>query len=284
MVAILLFLLAFLGASPASQPAPLAEQPVVAARPPATSAAALLADELGAPPPDLAYRSFLPIIANQPTGCQPIPGVQYISLSTVGPPTDRPAEQHADLNLALRGYQVTSAYLGLVSYGPGEDPRAPQLNTLFGDGRLPAFTTAYRVYDWNWACNCRGGLITQWPVTLLGLGVTPGEVLRLPDSGYDIGQGYDARVLYATQNRLTLKYTREDNVVSGYTLHLENVCVEPSLLALYRAWNDAGRAELPALRAGQPLGRAMGPEVGVAIRDNGSFMDTRSRNDWWRSK
>jgi len=116
------------------------------------------------------------------------------------------------------------------------------------------------------------------------MGVTPGEVLRLPDSGYDIGSGYEALVLYATKERITLKYTREDNVVSGYTLHVENVCVEPSLLALYQAWNDAGRGRLPALRGGQPLGRAQGVEIGVAIRDNGAFMDPRSRWDWWRSK
>jgi hypothetical protein len=29
------------------------------------------------------------------------------------------------------------------------------------------------------------------------------------------------------------------------------------------------------------LGRATGAEVGVAIRDKGSFMDPRSLKDWW---
>jgi hypothetical protein len=116
------------------------------------------------------------------------------------------------------------------------------------------------------------------------MGVTPGEVLHLPDSGYSIGSGYEALVLYATEDQLTLKYTREDHVVYGYTIHLENICVEPSLLALYQAWNDAGRGELPALRGSQPLGRARGGEIGVAIRDTGSFMDPRSRKDWWQGK
>jgi hypothetical protein len=89
-------------------------------------------------------------------------------------------------------------------------------------------------------------------------------------------------VLYASTNRITIKYTNNDNVEQGYTLHVENVCVEPRLLALYQALNSAGRGRLPALRAGQAFGRALGSEIGVAIRDYGTFMDPRSRKDWWR--
>jgi hypothetical protein len=76
----------------------------------------------------------------------------------------------------------------------------------------------------------------------------------------------------------------EDQVVWGHTIHVENVCVEPSLLALYRAWNDPGRGEPPALFGGQSLGRARGDEIRVAIRDTGRFMDPRSRGDWWQGK
>ena len=116
------------------------------------------------------------------------------------------------------------------------------------------------------------------------MGVTPNELIYPPASGYDIGSGYEVLVLYATEERITLKYTREDNVVLGYTIHVENICVEPSLLALYRSWNDAGRARLPALRAGQPMGRARSSEIGVVIRDTGQFWDPRSRNEWWQGK
>jgi hypothetical protein len=232
----------------------------------------------------ITYYAFLPLVARQPTGCAPIPGVQYNTLDVDGPPTDRPAEQHADLNLALRGYEVSSAYAGLVDYGGSGDPNAPQLDTLFADRRLPAFPTVYQVYDWDWEHNRRGDLLTQYDVTLAGMAVAPGEVLHLPDSGYNLGNGYEALVLYATEERITLKYTREDNVVLGYTIHVENVCVEPRLLALYQDSNDAGRAELPALRGGQPFGRAREGEIRVAIRDAGTFMDPRSRRDWWQSK
>jgi hypothetical protein len=108
-----------------------------------------------------------------------------------------------------------------------------------------------------------------------------GETLHVPDSGYGIGSGYEVLVLYASESRITLKYTRDDNVLYGYTLHLEGICVEPNLLALYRARDAAGRDSLPALRPRQAFGRAASGEVGVVIRDTGAFMDPRSRNDWW---
>ena len=216
--------------------------------------------------------------------CAPIPGESYGVLSVLPPPTDRPAEEHADLNLALRGYEPTDAYKGLVDYSGGTDPNAPQLPGLFADDRTGTFSNVYQVHHWDWGCNCRGSLITDPEVTLVGLQVTPGETIHVPHSGYDIGGGYQVLVLYASAERITLKYTREDNVVWGYTLHVEDVCVEPDLLALYQTWNDEGRSHLPALRAGQAFGRARRGEIGVAIRDTGAFMDPRSRKDWWQGR
>jgi len=230
----------------------------------------------------LTHSVYLPFAARTSGICEPIPGVAYGSLDVNGPPADPPAEQHPDLNLSLRGSEITDAYRGLVDYAGASDPRAPQLYTLFADQRVPAFPTVSQVYDWDWECNCRGGLLTDWEVTLAGMAVDPGEVLALPDSGYNIGSGYEALVLYASETQITLKYTREDNVVYGYTIHVESVCVEPSLLALYRSCNEAGRDKLPALRENEPFGRARNGEIGVAIRDAGRFLDPRSRKDWWQ--
>jgi len=226
----------------------------------------------------ITYYQYLPIILKPP--CGPIPHQSYGSLTTEGPPTDRPAEVHADLNLSLRGYERTDAYKGLVEYGR-DDPQAPQLRGLFADHRIPTFSNVYRVYNWDWGTNSRGVLIPSPPVTLLGLAATPCEIVRVPRSGYTIGSGYEVLVLYAHPDRITLKYTREDNVVYGYTLHLENICVDPNLVAFYQSWNAASRGQLPALRPGQAFGRVCGSELRIAIRDCGSFMDPRSRGDWW---
>jgi hypothetical protein len=137
------------------------------------------------------------------------------------------------------------------------------------------------VYGWDWNANARGALIDTPPVTLLGLQTRAGEIINTPGGGGDLGEGNVALVLYASATRITLKYTREDNVVDGYTVHIEKVCVEPKLLAMYQQMNTAKRGALPALRPGQPLGRATGSEIGVVIRDKGTFMDPRSRKDWW---
>jgi hypothetical protein len=234
----------------------------------------------------ITYYIYLPIIT-EPEACEPIPGETYDVLSVNPPPTDRPAEIHADLNLSMRGYELTNAPKVLVDYNGSGDGNAPQLPGLFADNRTAVISDVYRVYDWNWSCNCRGALLANWPVTLAGLATTPGETVHVPDSGYAIGalaNGYEVLVLYAALDRITLKYTREDNVVHGYTLHVENVCVEPSLLALYQERNAAGRGTLPALHPGQAFGRAKGSTIGVAVRDNGTFMDPRSRKDWWRGR
>ena len=211
-------------------------------------------------------------------------GESYGTLSIVGAPSDRPAAEHADLNLALRGYVSSDAYRGLIDLDGTSDYRAPQLPGLFADERTGEFTNVYQVHHWDWASNSRGGRITDPEVTLAGLATERGETIHVPVSGYSIGQGYSVLVLYADTERITLKFTGEDNVIYGYTLHLEGICVDPNLRSLYAQMNATGRSRLPALRMGQAFGRAIDAEIGVAIRDNGRFMDPRVRKDWWRGR
>jgi len=228
----------------------------------------------------------MPIVAHT-EGCQPIPGESYTTQTAYPPGPHIPAEMHPDLNLAIQGWVSSSAPRQLVDYAGSHDANAPQFHGLFAQRRLPTFATAYQVYSWDWA-HMRRGPLTAWPpVTALGLRTTPGETLHVPDSGYGIGNGYAVLVLYASDERITLKYTREDNVVSGYTFHVDGVCVEASLLALYQEDNRGERFAqphpLPALRSRQAIGRAIGNKVVIAIRDTGTLMDPRSRLDWWRA-
>ena len=153
----------------------------------------------------------------------------------------RPAQAHADKNLALRGYTPnTDAGLRreLVNYGADDPTRPPQFATLFQPARVPPLSGFYRVHDWNWSPSpepgTRGAPLTTWPVTALGLQVTPGEALHVPVSAYDIGQGYEVIVLYADERRVALRYAREDSAgAQGYTVHLDGLCTDPNLLALY---------------------------------------------------
>ena len=239
-------------------------------------------------PPGLSYayasgassRLYIPVMIRG-TVCPPL-AQSYAILSADPPGPAMPAQEHPDHNLAVRGYQVVDEDCRLLDYGGEHDPLAPQLAGLFGAPRLPDMASTYQVRNWDWSHMRPGSLITTPSVSALGLKATPGETLHVPESGYTIGSGCEVLVIYAATDRITLKYTREDNVVQGYTLHVDRICVDPALLALYRACDDTGRAYLPALRPGQPLGRARDDQVIVAIVDSGTFMDPRSRLDWWK--
>lgn len=223
----------------------------------------------------------MPIVDAGVDPCTPVPGDGFTRFPHGSTPTDRPAAEHPDINLAIRGWSPTGGALGLVDYGGDTDLLAPKLHTMFAPDRVPTFTSNHQVSQWDWATGTRAGAITDPEVTLSGFGTTPGEVLELPEGGYEIGLGMEAMVLFVTDDMITLKYTAEDSVAYGYAIHMVGVCVDPRLRALYDELNAAGRTELPALRGSQPFARARGTEVLVAIRDTGAFMDPRSRKDWW---
>jgi len=263
-------------APPAPTPTPPQPEPTTSEAPPPapTPTSTPTPDPAPAPAPEVKPSSVDP--------CAPIPGENYGTLPIVGPPTDRPAAEHGDINLSLRGFSRTESTLSLIDMSGPTDNRAPQLAGLFADNRTGVFNNVYRANHWDWGTNSRGGPVTDFDVTVAGFKVEPGETIHVPEAGYEIGQGYAVLVLYADQERVTLKYTGEDSVVGGYTIHIEGVCPAPELLTLYTQMNDGGRGQLPALRAKQALGRARSNEIQVAIRDTGRFMDPRVRKDWWR--
>ena len=261
------------------------------------------------PTPTPAARVYLPLTLKPPPPyiCPTSSANSYASGEARqydGDDPVRPAVAHADKNLALRGI-VSNADAGLrrelVNYGTDDPTQPPQFATLFDPYRVPPLNGFYRVHDWNWAKppapGSRGDPLTTWPATALGLQVTPGEVLHVPISAYDIGQGYEVIVLYADERRVALRYAREDSAgAQGYTVHVDGLCTDPNLLALYTQLDapDGPRYAyrppnqrpytypLPVLPAGKPIGVARGWEVVVAIVDTGSFMDPRSCNEWWQ--
>ena len=188
----------------------------------------------------------------------------------------------AEVNLFARGYVTATALLDLVDPDGPADPFAPRLYTLFSDKRIPPIKAVYQLYRWDELCGCRSALIDTPQVTMATFAVNSSEMLRLPESGYNLGEGFNAMVLYADAERITLAYTRDDNPVRGYVIYLEGVAVEANLLALYQQMDHAGRGELPGLRIGQAFARTTSAELKLAIRDAGGFMDPRSRKDWWK--
>ena len=218
--------------------------------------------------------------------CPPTSQRSYAAIPVVGPPTDHPDYLHGDLNLALRGYVPAEGELGLVTINGPTAADPPQLYHLFGDERTPHFTSVYRVHHWLWNCEehgCRGDVLHRH--TLLGMATSPGEAIEAPMRSAEIyGGGYRALVLYADQERITLGYTRDDSVANGYAVHVEGLCTDPNLLARYRQTNAEGRGALPAIRPNEVIGTALSTEIAVSIRDRGSFLDPRSRKDWWQGR
>ncbi|MFZ5365834.1 MAG: hypothetical protein ACOZBZ_00895 [Patescibacteria group bacterium] len=188
------------------------------------------------------------------------------------------SELNPDWNLDILGYKSISGNLNFINFQHETDPRAPQFNTLIEGNLAPSVTSLYQI----------GGIKKPDDApadfaTLVGFSTNANQAILVPNSGYDIGGGYEVLVIYADQNSITLKYTPDDNIaVAGYTLYLENIRVDPALVAYYNQLNQAGRDELPALMAGMKIGEAIGNEILVAIRDTGTFLDPRWLNDWWK--
>ena len=218
--------------------------------------------------------------------CPESSGASFTTVPVTGGGISHPDSEHADLNLALRGYSPIDVATSLFDKDGPVDDDPPQLAGIFGDYRAPAFGQAYRVNDWDWNCGgsgCRLGPLDHVAATLVTLAAGAGESLGIPHRRAQIyGGGYKALVLYAEPTRITLGYTRDDSVANGYTVHLEDICVDPNLVALYRSSNAAGRGFLPALREDEVLGTAPNGAVLVAVRDRGVFFDPRSRLDWWQ--
>ncbi len=247
-------------------------------------------------PAVLTPRAYLPLIQKACTTGQTYGQGLVYKRETDNPL--RPAYNHADKNLGLRSYALDPTVTGLNMqirdiYGPTSDVNAPNLQTMFNPPRVPNVLNTYDVYNWLWASSPLPGtrdtvpVSTAWPITVVGAQVTPGETIRTPSSGYDLGQGVAAIVLYAATDRITLHYTRDDIVTTGYTIHIEDVCVDANLLALYNTLESAGRYSQPTfnlvtLTALQPIGTALGSEMRIVIRDSGGFMDPRSLTDWWQ--
>ncbi len=250
--------------------------------------------------------SYLPLVT-QPPGCPTTSSNHYSAGGAYQFDLDNPvrlAWNHADKNLELRGYTPNNdggLQRELVDYGSDDPTQPPQFATLFKPARVPSLIGFYRIGEWIWAPSpdpgYRNGSILGPKVTALGLKTKLGETINVPSSGYSIGGGMEVLVLYADENSVTLRYTREDSSgAGGYSVFIDNICTDPNLLALYRGKDDpngprykyvspANRPyiyDLPNLPAGKPLGTASEDAMVIAISDTGRFWDPRSCNEWWQ--
>jgi hypothetical protein len=250
--------------------------------------------------------AYLPLVLTAPLpefACATASTRQYVSgpvyqYDLDNPP--RPAYNHADKNIALRGYILNTdpnLRRQLVDYGSDDPTQPPQLATLFQPYRVPPFAGFHKAHHWQWAPSPNPGVrrepIDAPPTTAVAFILPPGELLRVPVSGYDIGGGAEVVILFADADTITLHYTREDTAGLGYTIHIDRICTDPNLLALYNSLDAPGGPryqfpssgyQLPALPAGKVFGTSSNEAMVVAIVDTGAFQDPRSCNEWWQIK
>lgn len=219
----------------------------------------------------------------------------------------RPAEGHADKNFSLRGYipnLVDAEALQPGQSDPQEPNQPPQLGTIFNPDRTTSATAGiinvYRTYLWDWGVSpdpgTRGGEDSNPTVGVLGLSTTPGEILQTPTSAYQIVSGqYQAFVMYADSDTIAIHYTAEDTASFGYTVHVDNICTDPNLLALYNQLDNASGPRythqysgwhtysynLPYLAIGQTFGTAHDTEIRVKVVDSGGTVEPRSCWNFW---
>jgi len=197
---------------------------------------------------------------------------QYPLIPLESPMDSRPPAEHGDLNLALRDPQPSTESAKLINYSGATEAGAPRLSAVFGEN----FVKSYVVHDWDWGCNCPGKLRSDG--YLLGMKPPPGEPVYIPPTPHDIWQGkYYAVVLYADEQSVTFVYAREGTVANSYVIHYMGLQTDPNLLEAYRLHTQS---EVPGLALDTPVGLAT-DELIVSVRDKGTFMDTRSRKDWW---
>ena len=188
----------------------------------------------------------------------------------------RPAAEHGDLNLTLREPTPIDEEAELKDVGAGIDPGAPNLGAVF-DGKI---VETYGVHNWDWGCNCKSDLIEDGSSIVIGVETTPGDPIFIPPTGAAIYDGTTyAVVLYASEDSLTFAYTRDGTVAQGYAIHYQGLNVDPNLLSTY---NEATGNDVIGLTLDTPVGVAASDEIIIAVRDKGTFMDSRSINDWWR--
>lgn len=199
----------------------------------------------------------------------------YTLIPIDGQRESRPPAEHGDLNLKLRDPQPAQYDRTLVDIpGSGIDPDAPKLSAIFD----PDFVATYAIHDWDWGCNCKGKLIDDGQAVLVGIKTTPGKPVFIPKTERDIYEGkYYAVVLYAAEDSLTIQYARAGSVVNGYTIHYVGLQTDPNLVTLFR---ESKGNKLPGLTLDTPVGIATDKLI-IAMRDNGKFLDARSKRDWW---
>ena len=131
--------------------------------------------------------------------------------------------------------------------------------------------------------------------------VEAGDSIMMPDTGYSIGGGMEAMVVFADSDKITLHIGRHEYFVGsgqnncnggtcsgGYWIYLKGLCVDQQIVNKYNevkgAQESAGANEdpimLPMIEANRVIGKASGSTIDVLVRDNGPLISIHRPVYW----
>ena len=215
----------------------------------------------GDQPPDVTPQAYLSVISTPPKYvCPATSAAHFDAIPVLPPPTDRPAAQHADLNLACAVTKRAAVFSDWLTTAAARTRTRHNSANSSAPATCYTMTAVYQVYDWNWPANCRGGLITNPPVTLIALG----------DESRRSSAHSQPRMQTSTRARTarwccTPRSTASLSSIRATTTWWPGTPYTWRTSALTRTcWRctgqaiGQGRASLPALRNGETLGVAGG--------------------------
>ena len=164
--------------------------------------------------------------------CPGTSGASFTTVPVTGGGLNHPDSEHADLNLALRGYSPTSVAAELVDKdGPGgrrsrrnwpasspttaARPLGRPIVSMTGTGTA-AIMVVRSARSIRWPPPC-----LRWPPAQANRWAFRTAVRRFTAAATRHWCSMPS------PTRITLGYTRDDSVANGYVVHLENVCVDP---------------------------------------------------------
>lgn len=194
---------------------------------------------------------------------------------------------------------IEASILNLTKTDDGDKDIDPKIRGFMGSmvGYKPTTVSAYDMWYNSAPKGNDTDIKGQAPV--LQIPTNPGAFISVPKTDYSIGGNYEAMVVFAAEDRVTIHIGRHEYITTskmcgsskcrgGYWIYIKDICVDKQILNAYRGVEAAQRAagadlnpiQLPMVSEGQPLGVTRGNNVTIGVRDDGPYIST-SKPFYW---
>lgn len=160
------------------------------------------------------------------------------------------------------------------------DGSRPQLNTIVDSSKIEIT----KVMNLNSSHkNLEPRRIQQNEI--IGIKTTPGQSVKVPNVHSKRllnGTNLVGMVMSASGDSLRFAFGRTDkpNAAEGYNLYIKGLNISQPVLSKYTKGVELGRSCMPEMSIGDILGTAVGSEIYLMLRDNGTIQPLLDKS-WW---